>query len=78
MAVCAFFQVLFLLSISDGQNEYVQPLPLPKLMVLCECQEFITHIAACDHLLYQSIVDTLIPNVLKPIPGAMGLCMAMF
>ena len=54
---------------SDGQNEYVQPLPLPKLVALCECQEFIAHIAVCDHLLYQSIVDTLIPNVLKPIPG---------
>ena len=56
---------------NDGQNEYVQPLPLPKLVALCECQEFIAHIAVCDHLLYQSIVDTLIPNVLKPIPGTL-------
>ena len=38
-------------------------------MQLCEYDPIITFVKACDHLLYQTLVEILIPDVLRPIPG---------
>jgi regulatory factor X 1/2/3 len=59
------------ISVPESQTDYVQPLPLPKLLSLCESSYFIQYLSSCDHILYQAIVDTLIPDVLKPIPGTL-------
>ena len=36
-----------------------------------ENQAMIDYINSCDHILYQCIVDTLLSDVLKPIPGTL-------
>lgn len=46
-------------------------LPKEKLLLLTSLQPVTDYVSACDYLLYQCIVDFLIPNVLRPIPGTL-------
>ncbi|CAI8055733.1 Transcription factor RFX3 [Geodia barretti] len=46
-------------------------LPKEKLLLLTSLDLVTDYISACDYLLYQGIVDFLIPNVLRPIPGTL-------
>lgn len=57
-----------LCSLSDD-GEYENRLSQSKLTQLCEFDPVITFVKACDHLLYQTLVEVLIPDVLRPIPG---------
>lgn len=61
-----FFAGAFFLS-DDG--EYESRLSQSKLLQLCEYDPVMTFVKACDHLLYQTLVEILIPDVLRPIPG---------
>ncbi|KAL5481625.1 hypothetical protein EMCRGX_G021822 [Ephydatia muelleri] len=38
------------------------------LISLTSCQPVLDYLSACDHILYQCIVDFLITDVLSPIP----------
>ena len=69
LCTAMYIRMYSYVSFRESQTDYVQPLPLPKLLSLCESSYFIHYLSSCDHILYQAIVDTLIPDVLKPIPG---------
>ena len=65
-------QVIFACAISHSDDgEYESRLSQSKLLQLCEYDPVITFVKACDHLLYQTLVEILIPDVLRPIPGMM-------
>ncbi|CAI8055731.1 Transcription factor RFX3 [Geodia barretti] len=57
----------------DGapDEEMEHQLPKEKLLLLTSLDLVTDYISACDYLLYQGIVDFLIPNVLRPIPGTL-------
>lgn len=48
-----------------------QQLPREKLFVITSCQPVVDFLNSCDHILYQCIVDFLVPEVLRPIPGTL-------
>ncbi len=48
-----------------------QQLPKEKLFLLTSCQPVVDYLNSCDHILYQCIVDFLVPEVLRPIPGTL-------
>ena len=48
-----------------------QNLPQEKLLLLTSCHPVVEYLNTCDHILYQCIVDFLVPNVLHPIPGTL-------
>lgn len=58
---------------SDIQSDDDQDhrLSKEKLIVLTSCQPLLDYLVACDHILYQCIVNFLISNVLRPIPATL-------
>ncbi|XP_046844164.1 transcription factor RFX3-like [Xenia sp. Carnegie-2017] len=46
-------------------------LPKSKLTLLCNYEPVLEFVKNADHVLYQILVETLIPNVLRPIPGSL-------
>ncbi|XP_073259463.1 DNA-binding protein RFX2-like isoform X2 [Porites lutea] len=57
----------------DGgdDGEYESRLSQSKLVQLCEYEPIVTFVKASDHLLYQTLVEILIPDVLRPIPASL-------
>lgn len=53
---------------SDEEPE-VTALPKDKLISLCKCEPVLQWMRSCDHILYQALVETLIPDVLRPVPS---------
>ena len=53
----------------DEETEH--QLPKEKLLLLTSLESVTDYVSACDYLLYECIVDFLIPNVLRPIPGTL-------
>ena len=60
---------LYLVLVCSDDGEYESRLSQSKLLQLCEYDPIMTFVKACDHLLYQTLVEILIPDVLRPIPG---------
>ena len=52
-------------TIEDDSNPQF---PWDMFHLLTNCQPVVDYINSCDLILYQSIVDFLIPDVFKPIP----------
>lgn len=48
-----------------------QQLSREKLFLLTSCQPVVDFLNSCDYILYQCIVDFLVPEVLRPIPGTL-------
>uniref|UniRef100_A0A8C7S1H7 Transcription factor RFX3 n=1 Tax=Oncorhynchus mykiss TaxID=8022 RepID=A0A8C7S1H7_ONCMY len=46
-------------------------LPCSRLVVLCRNEAVLKWMSSCDHLMYQALVEILIPDVLRPIPSAL-------
>lgn len=44
-------------------------LPKDKLVSLCKCDPVLKWMRSCDHILYQALVEILIPDVLRPVPS---------
>lgn len=44
-------------------------LPRAQLILLCRNEAVLKWMNACDHLMYQALVEILIPDVLRPIPS---------
>lgn len=38
-------------------------------MALCRNEAVLKWMSTCDHLMYQALVEILIPDVLRPIPS---------
>nr|XP_046262262.1 MHC class II regulatory factor RFX1 isoform X7 [Scatophagus argus] len=52
-------------------NESEKRLPKSCLVVLCKYEPVLRWTKECDNLLYQTLVEMLIPDVLRPIPSAL-------
>ncbi|KAF5911618.1 hypothetical protein HPG69_008217 [Diceros bicornis minor] len=46
-------------------------LPKDKLVSLCKCDPILKWMRNCDHILYQALVEILIPDVLRPVPSTL-------
>ncbi|XP_029072126.1 DNA-binding protein RFX2 isoform X4 [Monodon monoceros] len=55
---------------SDEEPEGVV-LPKDKLVSLCKCDPVLRWMRTCDHILYQALVEILIPDVLRPVPSTL-------
>uniref|UniRef100_A0A452U2E4 DNA-binding protein RFX2 n=1 Tax=Ursus maritimus TaxID=29073 RepID=A0A452U2E4_URSMA len=55
---------------SDGDPEGAV-LPKDKLVSLCKCEPVLKWMRNCDHILYQALVEILIPDVLRPVPSTL-------
>ncbi|KAM6987174.1 transcription factor RFX3 isoform 2-T2 [Aplochiton taeniatus] len=56
---------------NSGVSEIEARLPRSRLMVLCRSEAVLKWMTTCDHLMYQALVEILIPDVLRPIPSAL-------
>ncbi|XP_055514663.1 DNA-binding protein RFX2-like isoform X1 [Leucoraja erinacea] len=56
-------------SVSEEESEAV--FPKDKLISLCKFEPIIKWMRNCDHVLYQALVEILIPDVLRPVPSAL-------
>ncbi|XP_051940832.1 MHC class II regulatory factor RFX1 isoform X5 [Hippocampus zosterae] len=52
-------------------HESEKRLPKSCLVLLCKFEPVLHWTRACDNLLYQTLVEILIPDVLRPIPSAL-------
>ena len=50
-------------------NALEEKLPKEKLVLMCQCKNIQEYIKSYDHVLYQGLVEVLIPDVLRPIPS---------
>ncbi|CAB1352897.1 unnamed protein product [Coregonus sp. 'balchen'] len=56
---------------NSGVSEIEGRLPCSRLLVLCRNEAVLKWMSSCDHLMYQALVEILIPDVLRPIPSAL-------
>ncbi|XP_066507016.1 transcription factor RFX3 isoform X2 [Hoplias malabaricus] len=56
---------------NSGVSEIEGRLPRTRLLLLCRSEAVLKWMSACDHLMYQALVEILIPDVLRPIPSAL-------
>lgn len=54
-------------------SEIEARLPRSQLMVLCRNEAALKWMSTCDHLMYQALVEILIPDVLRPIPSELKM-----
>uniref|UniRef100_A0A3Q2Z639 Transcription factor RFX3 n=1 Tax=Hippocampus comes TaxID=109280 RepID=A0A3Q2Z639_HIPCM len=52
-------------------SEIEARLPQSQLLALCRHEAVLKWMSTCDHLMYQALVEILIPDVLRPIPSAL-------
>uniref|UniRef100_A0A3P8WFX1 Transcription factor RFX3 n=1 Tax=Cynoglossus semilaevis TaxID=244447 RepID=A0A3P8WFX1_CYNSE len=52
-------------------SEIEARLPRSQLLALCRNEAVLKWMSTCDHLMYQALVEILIPDVLRPIPSAL-------
>ncbi|XP_055556304.1 transcription factor RFX3-like isoform X3 [Falco biarmicus] len=50
-------------------SEIESRLPKGKLITLCKNESILKWMGNCDHVMYQALVEILIPDVLRPIPS---------
>ncbi|CAH2292470.1 DNA-binding RFX2 isoform X1 [Pelobates cultripes] len=60
---------LSILKHSEEEQEAV--IPKDTLMVLCKYEPIMRWMRSCDHILYQALVEILIPDVLRPVPSTL-------
>ncbi|XP_076815001.1 DNA-binding protein RFX2-like isoform X3 [Clavelina lepadiformis] len=60
------------------KDEYEMKLPRQKLLAMCKWAPVQRWIKDSDHMMYQSLVEVLIPDVLRPIPSALTLAIRNF
>lgn len=56
-------------SLRSSISEIEARLPRARLLVLCRNEAVLKWMSTCDHLMYQALVEILIPDVLRPIPS---------
>ncbi|KAM4706916.1 DNA-binding protein RFX2 isoform 1-T1 [Discoglossus pictus] len=55
----------------NSEDEQEAFIPKEKLMVLCKYEPIMRWMRSCDHILYQALVEILIPDVLRPVPSTL-------
>ncbi|MEQ2163973.1 hypothetical protein GOODEAATRI_001730, partial [Goodea atripinnis] len=61
-----------------SQNNDAESLNLSCLVALCKFEPVLRWTRECDNLLYQTLVEILIPDVLRPIPSKLVVCIGSF
>ncbi|XP_051525766.1 DNA-binding protein RFX2 isoform X2 [Myxocyprinus asiaticus] len=56
---------------SDEDVEEIRGFPREKLIALCKYEPIKQWMRSCDHILYQALVEILIPDVLRPVPSTL-------
>uniref|UniRef100_A0A670ZKK7 Regulatory factor X2 n=1 Tax=Pseudonaja textilis TaxID=8673 RepID=A0A670ZKK7_PSETE len=56
---------------ASSEESYEAILPRHQLIALCKHEPILAWMRSCDHLLYQTLVEILIPDVLRPVPGTL-------
>lgn len=56
-------------SVYSSISEIEVRLPRAQLLALCRNEAVLKWMSTCDHLMYQALVEILIPDVLRPIPS---------
>ncbi|KAL8203207.1 UNVERIFIED_CONTAM: Transcription factor rfx3 [Gekko kuhli] len=54
-------------------SEIESRLPKAKLITLCKNESILKWMCNCDHVMYQALVEILIPDVLRPIPSKLTI-----
>lgn len=54
---------------SSHSEEHEAALSKEKLINLCKHEPILKWMRSCDHILYQALVEILIPDVLRPVPS---------
>lgn len=52
-----------------SDDEVEGAIPREKLVALCKYEPVRLWMRSCDHILYQALVEILIPDVLRPVPS---------
>ncbi|KAM6236201.1 DNA-binding protein RFX2 isoform 6-T11 [Porphyrio hochstetteri] len=56
-------------ALPSSDEEHEGTLPKDKLITLCKNEPILRWMRSCDHILYQALVEILIPDVLRPVPS---------
>ncbi|XP_072295176.1 DNA-binding protein RFX2 isoform X2 [Eucyclogobius newberryi] len=58
-------------SAAVGEDDPEGMIPRDKLVSLCKFESVRLWMRSCDHILYQALVEILIPDVLRPVPSTL-------
>ncbi|RVE73512.1 hypothetical protein OJAV_G00032060 [Oryzias javanicus] len=58
-------------SIPSSDDDMEGTIPREKLVALCKYEPVRLWMRSCDHILYQALVEVLIPDVLRPVPSTL-------
>ncbi|XP_009698411.1 PREDICTED: DNA-binding protein RFX2 [Cariama cristata] len=58
-------------ALPSSEEEHETTLPKDKLIALCKYEPILKWMRSCDHILYQALVEILIPDVLRPVPSTL-------
>ncbi|CAL9696477.1 unnamed protein product [Knipowitschia caucasica] len=58
-------------STSVGEEDMEAMIPRERLLCLCKFEPVRLWMRSCDHILYQALVEILIPEVLRPVPSTL-------
>ncbi|MED6282858.1 DNA-binding protein rfx2 [Characodon lateralis] len=58
-------------TISNSDDDLERVIPREKLVALCKYEPVRVWMRSCDHILYQALVEILIPDVLRPVPSTL-------
>ncbi|XP_009077466.1 PREDICTED: DNA-binding protein RFX2 isoform X2 [Acanthisitta chloris] len=58
-------------ALPSSEEEPEETLPKDKLITLCKYEPILKWMRSCDHILYQALVEILIPDVLRPVPSTL-------
>ncbi|CAN9500310.1 unnamed protein product [Ophioblennius macclurei] len=58
-------------TISNSDDDLEGLIPREKLLALCKYEPVRLWMRSCDHILYQALVEILIPDVLRPVPSTL-------
>uniref|UniRef100_A0AAY4DY90 DNA-binding protein RFX2 n=1 Tax=Denticeps clupeoides TaxID=299321 RepID=A0AAY4DY90_9TELE len=58
-------------TITNSEEEVESVIPREKLLSLCKFEPVKHWMRSCDHILYQALVEILIPDVLRPVPSTL-------
>uniref|UniRef100_A0A4W4F6K7 DNA-binding protein RFX2 n=1 Tax=Electrophorus electricus TaxID=8005 RepID=A0A4W4F6K7_ELEEL len=58
-------------TIASSDEDMEGVIPRDKLIALCKFEPVKCWMRSCDHILYQALVEILIPDVLRPVPSTL-------
>lgn len=59
------------LAVSSSEESCEAVIPKHKLVTMCKYDPIMKWMRSCDHILYQTLVEILIPDVLRPVPSTL-------